>query len=64
MHGSSLPQSLVQRLDVDAAGYEVGQQQEEVKTLQTWVGDGKKAGNILFHMNDADLRTNPNPCIL
>lgn len=34
MHGSSFPQSLVQRLDVDAAGDEVGQQQEEVKTVE------------------------------
>lgn len=36
VHGPSFPQSLVQRLDVDAAGDEVGQQQEEVKTLETW----------------------------
>lgn len=36
VHGPSFPQSLVQRLDVDTAGYEVGQQQEEVKTLEAW----------------------------
>lgn len=40
VHGPSLLQGLVQRLGIDAAGYEVGQQQEEVKTLEAWRGAG------------------------
>lgn len=36
VHGPSFPQSLVQRLHVDAAGDEVGQQQQEVERLETW----------------------------
>lgn len=36
VHGAAFPQSLVQRLDVDAAGDEVGHQQEEVESLETW----------------------------
>lgn len=35
VHGASFPQSLVQRLDVDTAGYKVGQQQQEVETVET-----------------------------
>lgn len=46
VHGPSFPQSLVQRLDVDTAGYEVGQQQEEVKTLEAW--GREEAGNISY----------------
>lgn len=34
VHGPSFLQSLVQRLDVDTAGDEVSQQQEEVKALE------------------------------
>lgn len=59
MHGTSFPQSLVQRLDVDTAGYEVGQQEEEVKTVETWESEGENKnesrGNILSHMNYADF---------
>lgn len=40
VHGPSFLQGLVQWLGVDAAGYEVGQQQEEVKTLEAWRGAG------------------------
>lgn len=35
VHGPSFPQSLVQRLHIDTAGDEVGQQQQEVECLET-----------------------------
>lgn len=35
VHGPSFPQGLVQRLHVDTAGNEVGQQQQEVECLET-----------------------------
>lgn len=35
VHGPPFLQGLVQRLGIDAAGNEVGQQQEEVESLET-----------------------------
>lgn len=53
VHGPPFPQSLVQRLDVDTAGYEVGQQQEEVKTLETWEREKRQETSATLLISDS-----------
>lgn len=43
VHGTSFPQSLVQRPEVDAAGDEVGQQKEEVEAVETWERENRES---------------------
>lgn len=54
VHGASLPQSLVQRLEVDAAGDEVGQQQEEVEAVEAWGTEGERRENMSSHEDNTD----------
>lgn len=42
VHRAAFLQSLLQRLEVNTARYEVGQQQEEVKGVETWERENRR----------------------